>query len=232
MTNLADLRSPVLAERAGRMLLAVPLGATEQHGPHLPLGTDTAIASELCRRLAEAVPEVVVGPAVPYGSSGEHADFAGTLSIGQAALELLVVELVRGADRFAGVVLVNGHGGNLVPLRAAVRTLRSEGRHVLAWSPSGRADDSHAGHAETSVMLRLRPDAVSMRHAARGNTDPLPNLIDRLRRGGVASVSADGVLGDPTAATAADGDRQLDAWAASLIDYVAQRFPPPAAATK
>lgn len=231
MTRLDELRSPVVAERADRALLAVPLGATEQHGPHLPLGTDTVIAAELCRRLAEAVPEVVVGPAVPYGSSGEHAGFAGTLSIGQAALELLLVELVRGAAGFAGVVLVNGHGGNLVPLRAAVRTLRSEGRPVLAWSPSGRPDDSHAGHAETSVMLRLRPDTVSMRHAVRGNTDPLPSLMDRLRRGGVASVSAEGVLGDPTRAAAADGDRQLDAWATTLIDYVAQRFPPPAAAT-
>ncbi|WP_280255790.1 mycofactocin biosynthesis peptidyl-dipeptidase MftE [Nocardia wallacei] len=232
MTRLDELRSPMVAERARHTLLAVPLGATEQHGPHLPVGTDTVIASELCRRLAAAMPEVVVGPAVAYGSSGEHAGFAGTVSIGQEALELLLVELVRGAADFAGVVLVNGHGGNLVPLRAAVRRLRAEGRPVLAWSPSGRPDDSHAGHAETSVMLRLRPDTVALRHAVRGNTDPLPDLIDRLRRGGLAAVSANGVLGDPTRATAADGDRQLGTWAAALIDCVAQRFPPPATATK
>ncbi len=205
MTRLSDLRSPDLAERPRRSLLAVPLGATEQHGPHLPLCTDTAIATELCRRLAAALPDIVVAPAVPYGSSGEHADFPGTLSIGRAALELLVVELGRAADHFAGVVLVNGHGGNLVPLRAAVRTLRSEGRNVSAWSPSGSPCDSHAGHTETSVMLHLRPGTVDMERAAPGNTQPIDVVFERIRRRGVAAVSAARGRGGPPRAPAPPG---------------------------
>ncbi|MCU1644413.1 MAG: putative creatininase [Nocardia sp.] len=217
MTKLGDLRSPDLRDRAHRTVLAVPLGATEQHGPHLPLSTDTTIATELCHRLAAALPDIVVAPAIPYGSSGEHADFPGTLSIGQAALELLVIELVRAADRFAAVVLVNGHGGNAEPLRAAVRTLRAEGRKVLAWSPSGAADDTHAGHTETSVMLHLRPATVALDRAEPGNTRPLRELIARLRREGVAAVSPNGVLGDPTHACADDGRHQLDEWAESLV---------------
>jgi creatinine amidohydrolase len=221
---LGDLRSPDLAGRAHRTVLAVPLGATEQHGPHLPLSTDTTIATELCHRLAAALPDIVVAPAIPYGSSGEHAHFPGTLSIGRAALKLLLVELVRSADGFAGVVLVNGHGGNLDPLRAAVRTLRAEGRNVLAWSPSGAAGDSHAGHTETSVMLRLRPDTVALDRAEPGNTRPLRELIDRMREHGVAAVSPNGVLGDPTRATADDGARRLDEWTESLITLTAGHF--------
>lgn len=201
-------------------LLAVPLGATEQHGPHLPLGTDTTIAAALCDRLAEEVDDVLVAPAVPYGSSGEHAGFPGTLSLGQHALELLLIELVRSADHFTGVVLVNAHGGNHAPLHRAMRLLRSEGRRVLAWSPSGRADDSHAGHAETSTMLYLTPDDVDMAHVERGTTTPLPELIEPLRTSGVRAVSTNGILGDPTQASATAGQHVLNDWAPSLINAV------------
>lgn len=218
--NLGDRSSPQLAERAARTVLAVSLGATEQHGPHLPLDTDTAIATELRRRIALRLPQVLVAPAVPYGSSGEHAGFSGTLSIGQAALELVIVELVRSADEFTWLVLVSGHGGNLEPLNAAVRVFRAEGRNVLAWLPTGPADDSHAGHTETSVMLRLRPADVALDAAQEGNTRPLPELIDRLRDGGVRQVSPNGVLGDPAGAAAKHGEQLLSAWTESLVSRV------------
>src|SRR4030081_1452778 len=79
-------------------LLAVPLGSTEQHGPHLPLDTDTRIATALAAGLARRRDDGVVAPALPYGASGEHAGFPGTLSVGTPALELLLVELVRSAS--------------------------------------------------------------------------------------------------------------------------------------
>lgn len=223
--NLADLCSPELIQDIGQLLLAVPLGATEQHGPHLPLDTDTAIAIELCRRLAEHRPDIVVAPPIPYGSSGEHSAFPGTLSIGQSATQLLLTELVRSADLFRGVVIVNGHGGNLEPLHAATRTLRAEGRAVLAWSPSGFPHDSHAGHGETSVMLHLRPASVATRLAHAGNTQPLSEIMSRLRQYGVAAVSRNGVLGDPTRANADDGSAILDAWTNNLIEVTARYAP-------
>ncbi|MET9491229.1 mycofactocin biosynthesis peptidyl-dipeptidase MftE [Nocardia sp. NPDC006630] len=220
MNELADLRSPELADRMHHLILAVPLGATEQHGPHLPLGTDTVVATELCHRLTARLPDIIAAPPVPYGSSGEHADFPGTLSIGQDALEFLLVELARSADRFTGVVFVNGHGGNILPLDTAVGILRAEGRNVLAWSPSGPARDSHAGHTETSVMLRLRPETVALEHARPGNTAPLGGLIDQMRWHGVAAVSPNGVLGDPTTAVAGAGELLLQNWTESLVREV------------
>lgn len=215
MTNLADLTWPDLEPA----LLAVPLGATEQHGPHLPFTVDTEIAVALCERLAEQRP-VLVAPPVAYGSSGEHADFPGTLSIGQRAVELLILELVRSADAYAGVVLISAHGGNADPLNRALRTLHAESRRAIAWSPPGRPDDTHAGLAETSVMLALRPAGVRLDLAERGTTTPLPDILPTLREKGLAAVTPNGVLGDPRGATAAEGDRLLTSWTRALTATV------------
>ena len=90
----------------------MPLGSCEQHGPHLPLGTDTIIATALADRLAARCPDIVVAPALAISASGEHAGFPGTLSIGTDTTAAVLVELARSADWAAGIVLVNGHGGN------------------------------------------------------------------------------------------------------------------------
>ncbi|MGW1680918.1 mycofactocin biosynthesis peptidyl-dipeptidase MftE [Saccharopolyspora sp. NPDC002376] len=216
MTNLADLTWPEIDEP---VLLAVPVGATEQHGPHLPFTVDTEIAVALCERLAQRRP-VLVAPPVAYGSSGEHTGFPGTLSIGQRAVELLLVELVRSADAYAGVVLISAHGGNAEPLHRALRTLTAENRRVLAWSPPGRPTDTHAGRTETSVMLALRPAAVHLDRAEPGTTTPLPDLLPTLRSKGLAAVTPNGVLGDPRGATQEEGERTLTTWTRSLTTAV------------
>jgi len=220
---LADLAWPDVAERAAAgAVLAVPLGSTEQHGPHLPLSTDTDIAVALCRRLASARPDVLIAPAVAYGSSGEHDGFAGTLSIGQAAVEQLVLELGRSATKtFQHVLFVSAHGGNAQPVTRAVEQLRSRSRDVTVFQPGWRGGDAHAGRHETAVQLALDPGRVHMDRAAAGNTRPLVTLMPRLRVHGVRAVSASGVLGDPTSATAADGAALLDDLAAELIRYAA-----------
>jgi creatinine amidohydrolase len=209
---------------AGRPIVAVPLGSCEQHGPHLPLDTDTRIAVALADRLAAARPDVVVAPAVTYGASGEHAGFDGTLSIGLDALTSVLVELVRSADAFAGVVLVNGHGGNHEAVERAVRTSVQEGRTVLAWSPTpaatGRTADAHAGRTETSLLLALAPSIVRLDHAEPGATSPLVELLPAMRAGGVRSVAPNGVLGDPQGASAAEGLEMLQSLTDDLVAAV------------
>jgi mycofactocin system creatininase family protein len=220
---LADLTSP----GAGRLaaagaVLAVPVGATEQHGPHLPLSTDTDIAVALCQRLAAARHDVLVAPPVSYGSSGEHEGFPGTLSIGQAALELLLIELGRSAAlTFRHLLLVSAHGGNTEPVTRAAARLRAESHDVRLFI-SRWDGDPHAGHPETSMLLQLAPSRVQMQHAAPGDRRPLAQIWAQLRSAGVRAVSESGVLGDPTGATAADGRALLDQLAQALIQDVAE----------
>jgi creatinine amidohydrolase len=201
-------------------LLAVPVGSTEQHGPHLPLSTDTDIALALCQRLAVARDDVLVAPALAYGSSGEHADYPGTLSIGQDALETLVLELGRSATRtFPRVLFVSAHGGNTAPLARAISRLRDESRNVQGYI-SRTYGDLHAGRDETSMLLALSPERVRMARAVPGDLRPLSEIWPILRSTGVRTVSGSGVLGDPTDATADGGNELLDAISLDLISSV------------
>lgn len=218
--SLCDLTWPEAEARRAAALLAVPVGATEQHGPHLPLSTDTDLAVALAHRLAASVDDVVVAPPVAYGASGEHAGFAGTLSIGVEATEQLLIELGRSARAsFARLLLVSTHGGNAEPVARAVRRLREEGSSVMAWSPR-LGGDAHAGFVETSLMLALEPARVRDHEHVGGNATPLHELWPALRSGGVAAVSASGVLGDPADASAEAGRRLLDEAVDDLVAAV------------
>lgn len=215
-----------------RPLLLIPFGSTEQHGSHLPLSTDTVIAEEVAlrvaARLAEQGKHVVVAPAVHYGSSGEHQSFAGTLSIGTPALTQLTTELARSALTWASsVLIVNGHGGNAAALSEAVSQLIAEELRA-AWvfcDPDSSETDAHAGLTETSLMLHLRPERVRLQLAEAGNTAPIAELMPRLRAEGVASVSPNGVLGDPRGATAEQGQQLLDAIVHDVVRRVSEWMP-------
>jgi creatinine amidohydrolase len=215
-TDLAAARWPDV-EAGPRRLLVVPLGSLEQHGPHLPLDTDTRIAAAVAARACAGRPGVGLAPPVAIGASGEHADFPGTLSIGTAALSALLIELGRHASRhWPALLLVNGHGGNAAAITATVTRLRAEGRRCHVWnaalpeSVTGVPLDAHAGRFETSVMLALAPADVRPDAAAPGDTRPVAELMPELTARGVRAVSGNGVLGDPAGASAAEGARLLD----------------------
>jgi len=212
-------------------VVLVPVGSCEQHGPHLPLDTDTRIAVAIAERVGAGMagttagPVVTVAPAITYGASGEHQSFAGTVSIGSDALKVVLIELGRSlADQCRLLVFVNGHGGNLDALFAATELLHHEGRPVLAWSPSfdGASTDSHAGRIETSLMLAISPHLVHTNRAVAGNSAPLESLLPTLRTRGVAAVSPNGVLGDPAGATADEGVVLLDVAISALTTAIRQ----------
>jgi len=217
--NIATNTWSQIANRESTVLL-LPLGSCEQHGPHLPLDTDTQIAQHLCAQAAQQDNRILIAPSLSITASGEHAGFPGTLSIGTDALTQVLIEIVRSADWCNGVVFVNGHGGNTDAVNAAVRTLKSEQRNVAAWWPRIEHGDAHAGASETSMMLAINPEQVNMAKAEVGATQPLSQLETQLRSGGVRAVSANGVLGDPTTATSEHGLSLLSQLTHDLVTFI------------
>jgi creatinine amidohydrolase len=198
----------------GRRIVVVPLGSVEQHGPHLPLDTDTRIAVALATAGTERAGTDVflLAPALAYSASDEHASFPGTLSIGTEVTAGMLRALSRSAWWAAGMVIVNGHGGNI----DALGLVGDTGAPRRSWSPRlPPGGDLHAGRTETSLGLHLFPSDVRLEAAEVGAlaADPM-DAVARMRADGVAAVSANGVLGDPTGASAQEGARMF----AGMVD--------------
>ena len=182
--------------KPARKVVLLPLGSFEQHGPHLRLTTDSDIVTAVARGVEALRPEKVLClPTLWPGHSTHHAFFPGTLSVGQMPYMQLVIELCRSVVNMGGtkVFLLNGHGGNDVPVRAAMRELKSQSprvRFVFAsyWSlaaesikrvrKSGPGGLGHACEMETSIMLHLCPDRLKMSLAKRDG----PRHVDRYRK--------------------------------------------------
>lgn len=227
MTNLASSSWPELVPPD---VVLIPLGSTEQHGPHLPFDTDTAIAVAVTKAVAAAFSQasvsVVVAPEISIGASGEHQGFPGTVSIGQDALRSVVIEVARSIKTWAPrVIFVNGHGGNVSTLVSAVAQLTDEDHQVM-WVACGVAgQDAHAGREETSMMLHIAPENVRLDKAEVGVTESLTTLLPQLREDGVRAVSPNGVLGDPTGASAREGAELLESIAGSVVDHIRNTWP-------
>jgi creatinine amidohydrolase len=234
---LANLTWPEVKKlKLANKIVVLPLGSFEQHGPHLPLTTDTDIVTAVARGIERKRPDhILCLPTLWPGHSTHHLFFPGTLSVSQMPYLQLVIELCRSIVNFGAkkVFLLNGHGGNDVPVRAALRELKSEFprvRFVFAsyWSlaaqsigqvrESGPGGLGHACELEASIMLHLHPDRVKLRLARRDgprHTDPY-RKSDMLHGRPVYfvnefhEVTKTGTIGRPDLATAAKGKRFLD----------------------
>jgi mycofactocin system creatininase family protein len=201
--------SPTWLEIPRHACVVMPVGSYEQHGPHLPLDTDTQIAMHLCAVATQGIDRIVVAPPLTITASGEHAGFPGTISIGSNALATVIVELVRSCDWASGVILVHGHGGNVEAVRSATNLLNSEQRNVANWWPHIDGGDAHAGNSETSLMLAINPHAVRTEKLDIGNVQPMNEILRELQTRGVQAVSTNGILGDSRTATAEHGEQLL-----------------------
>jgi len=237
-----------LAER-GDAVLVQPIGAIEQHGPHLPLATDAAIATGVLgaalSRLAPDVP-VYALPPLYYGKSNEHVGFPGTIMLSAATLLDTLMEIGESVYSWGvrRLVLFNAHGGQPQVIDIAARDLRARHRDFMtfpffAWSaargdedlltPRERAEGMHAGDAETSVLLALLGDYVL---AERAVAEYPPARSARLTPEGAlpyawltADLTRSGVIGDPTTATSEKGRRWLEllgeSWAGVFTELTA-----------
>ena len=208
-------------------IVLLALGSCEQHGAHLPFDTDTVIIESVVDAAIRSVdPENTqfsVVPTIGVTASDEHNGFAGTLSIGTNALSDAVVSIARSASWARGICIVNGHGGNSDALKLVHSALDYENIRHSIWSlPYYEGADMHAGHTETSLMLHLAPDTVRMDLAEVGAVGDSEMLIERMRAGGIKEVSSNGVVGDPTNATAAHGATMLSFYADHLTKLLLQ----------
>ena len=208
------------------IILLLPLGSFEQHGPHLPLDTDTIIIDAV---IAQALDDsqinadlFMVAPTIAISASDEHAGFRGTLSTGSAALADSVVAICRSASWAQGVCIVNGHGGNTDALASISSALTYENIRHSMWSlPSYDGADMHAGHTETSVMLHVSPAKVRTDRIEAGSVGDASSLVAQMRTSGVVGVSANGILGDPTTATSEHGIAVMKLYSSRLATHLA-----------
>ena len=225
-------------------VVILPVGAVEQHGPHLPLVTDTLQVTRVLDAALERLPEGVAAwalPALPYGKSGEHAGFPGTMSLSADTLRATLFDIAAGVQQagFERLCFLNGHGGNVAVLDAAARDVHAAtGLTCFCVQPSfwlqppfevSEDEDRfgvHAGELETSLMLRLEPSLVRPERAARHFPD-FPE--GELRLFGAASVawltrdwSETGVLGDATIGTAEKGRALLEGAAERLARLITE----------
>ena len=241
MPQWEDLRMPEFEAWCGKHLtILLPVGSLEEHGPHLPLGTDTFHAIEVARRVAQLRP-VLVAPPLFYGLCRSTREHPGTISISGDILRELVTDLGREFYRHGlrHLVIISGHAGGthmaalveagetllaeLPELQVAVVNLLEVLREVLASRPDlvKTRGDSHAGEVETALMLAAYPHLVSGTAPAEWPSFPKYVLVRDKRR-----YWPGGVWGDPGAATAAQGEAILQAEVerlVDLLDFLSQR---------
>jgi creatinine amidohydrolase len=214
-------------EATGKAAAVLPVGSFEQHGPHLPLSTDTLVAWEVARRCAGAY-DLLLLPPIGFSCSHEHGSFPGTVSVSAATLIRVVDDVAADLDRqgISKLIIVNGHGGNNV-LSNVVQQANSDRRSMLLyptsshWSQARAAagcttdnhEDMHAGEAETSILLAVAPEMV------RPGWERADHEVDDrslLTLVGMAGFTDTGVIGRPSMASAPKGVALLKALVGGL----------------
>ncbi len=231
-------------------VVVIPTGSTEQHGTHLPVEVDSRLASEVAAKAVEIAGrriDVIMAPPLYYGASHHHIEFAGTMSLTLPTYIQVLNELAESliANKFTHIFFLNGHGGNLDPIRVTVRMVRDKHADAVVagacyWevardeinqlrkSPPGGI--SHGCEFEAAMMMHLHPEVVKtdkiLKHIPEWTTEYL--LLDLVQGGKVSwghhmvDVTATGVLGDPTLATPEHGRDFFTAVTNRVADFLVE----------
>lgn len=216
-------------------------GSTEQHGLHLPLGTDSLWGEELGDRIACALGDALLAPGLRLGCSEHHMAFAGSLTLSGPTFIQVVTELCRSFAHhgFHNLVLIPTHGGNFRPLAQAVESIRAElpGVNLIAITDLAMFMDEvfrvakkhgvtaeqaggHSGEHETSLMLAIHPNLVNMQVAQPGYMGDQLSIAPVVFQKGFRAVTENGVLGDPRGGAAATGEDYFTALTDFVVQYV------------
>lgn len=201
----------------------LPIGSVEQHGAHLPLGTDWMIAQELAKRVVEKIGDCYLLPALPYSCSQEHLEFHGTVSLKPSTLAQVIKDIVLSLylHNIKKIIIISGHGGNWI-IKPTIRELNLTypDLKIIHSGPMGdKPLDIHAGESETSCILHLDEKAVKKEEAV----DNVPNLTQEyLDYVGMKPLSRYGSWGRPSRATKEKGKRELERRANMIAAYAKQ----------
>lgn len=240
--RLEDMTWPEVKEALanGVDTVVVVAGATEEHGHHLPLGSDTMWGWEFGERVARRLGGTLLAPVIPVGCSASLMGFPGTMTVSESTLIDTIVEYCTSLAEhgFGRFVVISSHGGDFKPVREAAARLRAErddlafatalcdmheiveiiyataDRHGLEAGTAG----AHSGEFETSVMLAVRPELVHMERAEPGWVGDIRTAAPDFIEQNMDAISEVGVLGDPRPSTAAMGQSYLE----DLVENVAQ----------
>ena len=246
--NLFEMTRPEVEQAIAAAVdtVVVPLGSTEQHGLHLPLGTDAILGEALGDRVARALGNALLAPGITIGCSEHHMDFAGSLTLSKETFSAVVADVCRSLARhgFGHIALIPTHGGNFAPLAKAVKTIRPElsGVNLIAYTDlmgfmneifrvsktrkvTPEQAGGHSGEFETSLMLSVRPDLVAMDEAQAGYVGDPFSIAALVFEKGFRAATENGVLGDPGDASAANGEVYLAALTDLLVGFIKEHKP-------
>jgi len=203
----------------------LPIGSIEQHGPHLPLGTDWIIVQEIAKRLAEKLGNCYLLPAIPYSNSQEHLGFCGTVSIRPSTLAKMIRDIVLSLylHNIKKIIIISGHGGNWI-IKPTIRELNLEypDLKVIHGGPMGeRPLDIHAGNSETSCILYINEELVKKDKIVDYTPDVTQEFIDYV---GMKAISKYGPWGLASQASKENGEKLLETRADRIFQYVKETF--------
>ncbi len=223
-----------VAERIKAFPVAiVPIGSTEQHGPHLPLGTDVFLAEKLAGMVSDRTGAMVF-PSLNFGYAWSWRDIPGTVSMPQEHLQIVLIDIVKSVERYGIKLLVflNGHEANCSSVKYAVRTAQDETdvkllgmfypglaklyeQHIESPTWGGMF---HACEFETSLMLAVDENLVDMSLACKEY--PEPPVLYGIDNSSIGDISQSGVYGDATLATREKGEKLFSGFAENVADLV------------
>ena len=212
-------------------LVVLPLGATEQHGPYLPTGTDIMVSSHVAELAAARAVErgsvpIILAPPLPFGISDHHRAYGGTLSMSSRTMLAVIEDLLDSVESQGGrrLLMVNGHGGNRGIARAAASAADARESITVAavdyWDVDSDAAPGHAGSVETSLILAIAPELAATPIPARGSVPEIPSIGRAAFHGSWLWRSIDGYTDDPSVASAEEGHRLIETVVNGLADMM------------
>lgn len=232
--NWPDIQAVI---KQGYTTVVFGIGSTEQHGPHLPIKTDAALADEMIFRVASRLGNTLIAPTIRVGCSEHHLAFAGSISLQSSTLEAVLTDYVNSLQKhgFRTIILIPTHGGNFSTVQKAVQTLQKKyaDRHIIGITdlfgfiePTYKIAEkagltreeagAHAGESETSMMLVIHPHLVKQGRFESGYTGPTGQKeVELIMKKGMTALTQNGILGDPVKANPERGEKYLQ----GIVDY-------------